>query len=135
MFIAQAYKALHEFWRYLVGSVLIFVASGIGQIPLTLAILGKLWMDNDGNFEGLGNAMGSLDQATLMGVLDKNLTLFLLLLSFVFALGGVFLAVKYLHQQKMKDIITTRKKFDWGRVWFAFIMILWCRKNLKLPSI
>ena len=56
--------------------------------------------------------MGSLDQATLMGVLDKNLTLFLMLLSFVFALGGVFLAVKYLHQQKMKDIITTRKKFD-----------------------
>ena len=123
MFIAQAYKALHEFWRYLVGSVLIIIASVIGQIPLTLAILGKLWMDNDGNFEGLGEAMGSLDQASLMGVLDKNLTLFLLLLSFVFALGGVFLAVKYLHQQKMKDIITTRKKFDWGRVWFAFIMI------------
>ncbi|HCW63078.1 MAG TPA: CPBP family intramembrane metalloprotease domain-containing protein, partial [Leeuwenhoekiella sp.] len=73
-------------------------------------------MDNDGNPEELGDAMGSLDQATLMGVLDKNLTLFLMLLSFVFALGGVFLAVKYLHQQKMKDIITTRKKFDWGRV-------------------
>lgn len=123
MFIAQAYKALHEFWRYLVGSVLIIAASTIGQIPFTLAILGKLWMDNQGSPEELGNAMGSLNQATLMGVLDKNLTLFLLLLSFVFALGGVFLAVKYLHKQKMKDIITTRKKFDWGRVWFAFIMI------------
>ena len=123
MFIAQAYKALHEFWRYLVGSVLIIAASTIGQIPFTLAILGKLWMDNQGSPEELGNTMGSLDQATLMGVLDKNLTLFLLLLSFVFALGGVFLAVKYLHKQKMKDIITTRKKFDWGRVWFAFIMI------------
>tara|TARA_B100000586_G_C19974759_1_gene369358 strand:- start:121 stop:804 length:684 start_codon:yes stop_codon:yes gene_type:complete len=23
----------------------------------------------------------------------------------------------------MKDVITTRKKFDWGRIWFAFIMI------------
>ncbi|RXG29809.1 CPBP family intramembrane glutamic endopeptidase [Leeuwenhoekiella palythoae] len=123
MFIVQAFKALHEFWRYLVGSVLIIAASTIGQIPFTLAILGKLWMDNQGSPEELGNAMGSLDQATLMGVLDKNLTLFLLLLSFVFALGGVFLAVKYLHKQKMKDIITTRKKFDWGRVWFAFIMI------------
>ena len=123
MFIAQAYKALHEFWRYLVGSVLIIAASTIGQIPFTLAILGKLWMDNQGSPEELGNTMGSLDQATLMGVLDKNLTLFLLLLSFVFALGGVFLAVKYLHKQKMKDVITTRKKFDWGRVWFAFIMI------------
>ena len=123
MFIAQAYKALHEFWRYLVGSVLIIAASTIGQIPFTLAILGKLWMDNQGSPEELGNTMGSLDQATLMGVLDKNLTLFLLLLSFVFALGGVFLAVKYLHKQKMKDVITTRKKFDWGRIWFAFIMI------------
>ena len=123
MFIAQAYKALHEFWRYLVGSVLIIAASTIGQIPFTLAILGKLWMDNQGSPEELGNAMGSLNQATLMGVLDKNLTLFLLLLSFVFALGGVFLAVKYLHKQKMKDVITTRKKFDWGRIWFAFIMI------------
>lgn len=123
MFIEQAYKGLHEFWRYLVGSVVIIVASIIGQIPLTIALFGNLWKNSNGDISEFSNAMEGLDQNSLMGMLDKNLTLFLILLTFVFALGGIFFVLKYIHKQKLKDIITSREKFDWGRVWFAFIMI------------
>ena len=38
MFIAQAFKVKHEFWRYIVGSVVIIIASIIGQLPLGFAV-------------------------------------------------------------------------------------------------
>lgn len=123
MFIELAYKSLHNFWRYLLGSLLIIIASMIGQIPLTIAVLFKMGISKMDNPEELQSSMENLDQNAIMSVLDKNLTLFLVLISFVFALGGIFFVLKFLHQQKFKDIITSREKFDWGRVWFAFGMI------------
>ncbi|MGO4912971.1 CPBP family intramembrane glutamic endopeptidase [Leeuwenhoekiella sp. W20_SRS_FM14] len=123
MFIELAYKSLHNFWRYLLGSVLIIFASVIGQLPLTVAVLFKLGVSNMDNPEELQSSMENLDQNAIMGVLDKNLTFFLILISFVFALGGILFVIKFLHQQKLKDLVTTRAKFDWGRVWFAFSMI------------
>ena len=39
MYIAQAYKAKHEFWRYLAGSFIVFLASLVAQLPLFGAIL------------------------------------------------------------------------------------------------
>ena len=123
MFIELAYKSLHNFWRYLLGSVLVIFASVIGQLPLTVAVLFKLGVSNMDNPEELQSSMENLDQNAIMGVLDKNLTFFLILISFVFALGGLLFVIKFLHQQKLKDLVTTRAKFDWGRVWFAFGMI------------
>tara|TARA_R110002020_G_scaffold242581_2_gene455951 strand:- start:1918 stop:2901 length:984 start_codon:yes stop_codon:yes gene_type:complete len=123
MFIELAYKSLHNFWRYLLGSLLVILASTIGQIPLTVAVLFKMGLSKMDNPEEMQSSMENLDQNTIMGVLDKNLTLFLILISFVFALGGLLFVLKFIHQQRFKDIITTRKQFDWGRVWFSFGMI------------
>ncbi|MFI8378806.1 lysostaphin resistance A-like protein [Leeuwenhoekiella sp. NPDC079379] len=123
MFIELAYKSLHNFWRYLLGSLLVIFASVIGQLPLTVAVLFKLGVSNMDNPEKLQSSMENLDQNAIMGVLDKNLTFFLILISFVFAFGGLLFVIKFLHQQKLKDLVTTRAKFDWGRVWFAFGMI------------
>ncbi len=67
--------------------------------------------------------MQGIDETTMFSALNKNLTFFLILISFVFALFGILFSVKFLHRQKFKDMLTTRAKFDWGRAWFAFGLV------------
>ena len=116
MYIQQAFKSLHEWWRYLVGFIIIFLASQIGTIPLLIAVMVKI-MSDGGDIESIQ------DPNVLMGVLDSNLTLFLMLLSFAVGLLAIFFVVKYLHKQPFVQLTTSRKKTDWGRVFFGFGLI------------
>lgn len=116
MYINQAFKSLHEWWRYLVGFILIFIASQIGTIPLILAVALKIFT-NGGDIESLQ------DQNVMMSVLDSNLTLFLMLFSFAVGLFAIYLVVRYLHKQPFLELTTSRKKTDWGRVFFSFGLI------------
>ena len=116
MFIAQAFKYKHEWWYYLIGVGIIFIASQIGSIPFIGAAALKILAD--------GGSMADLEDANkLMTVLDSNLTLFLMLLSFAVGLLAVYLVVKYLHKQPFLKATTTRKKMDWGRFFFGFVLI------------
>ena len=116
MFIKQAFNYLHDSWRYVVGAIVIFLVSQLGAIPFALIAAFKL-MQEGGDITSLD------DPATLMTVLDSNLTLFLMLLSFVFGLIAVVVVVKYLHKQPLVAATTSRKKVDWGRIWFSFLLI------------
>jgi uncharacterized protein len=113
MFLLQAFKRDNFFWKYLVGSLLVILASSIGQVPLIIGVMIKLFSE--------GKSLPT-NQNDIMTVLEKNLTLFLLLFSFVVALGGFFLVVKFLHKQSMHDITTTRTKIDWKRIFFSFAL-------------
>ncbi len=110
MFIAQAFKPGNEFWKYLVGSVIVIVASFIGQLPLAIALVAK----------GLSEGNIPTDQSQLLRYLDLNLTLFLILISFAVALVALVIVARLIHHQKFKEIVTSRPKVDWGRVLFAF---------------
>jgi len=112
MFIAQAFKVKHEFWRYIVGSVVIIIASIIGQLPLGFAVFIEAMN------EGLD--MTKIDEKTMYSLLESNLFLFLMLISFVAGMIGLVLVVKFLHRQTMTSVTTSRKKIDWKRIWFAF---------------
>ncbi|SRX75430.1 CPBP family intramembrane glutamic endopeptidase [Aequorivita antarctica] len=116
MYIQQAFKSLHEWWRYLVGFIIIFLASQIGSIPLLMAVTFKVMTDG-GDIESIQ------DPNVLMGVLDSNLTLFLMLLSFAVGLLAIYLVVRYLHKQSFVQLTTSRRKTDWGRVFFGFGLI------------
>jgi membrane protease YdiL (CAAX protease family) len=111
MFLEQGINENNKFGKYLLGSVLIIAASFVGQLPMLAAILfqtffkGKKYPENE-------------DQ--LMHFFEPNLSLFLLLISFVFALGGIYCVVRFLHQQSLHSIVTSRKKMDWKRVLFSF---------------
>jgi hypothetical protein len=110
MFIKNAFRAKHEFWRYLVGSLIAIVASVIGQLPFLIVLL-----LNKG-FEGLASGQPTTG-------LGKNTDLLLLLLSFPVGMIGLYIAVKYLHNQKWKEILTSRLTFDWKRFFFSFFLI------------
>ncbi|MDX1782785.1 MAG: CPBP family intramembrane glutamic endopeptidase [Aequorivita vladivostokensis] len=115
MYIQQAFKSLHEWWRYLVGFIIIFIASQIGSIPLLMAVMFK-------KLSG-GENVYSIDEKEILTTLSSNLTLFLMLLSFAIGLLAVYLVVRFLHKQPFIELTTSRKKTDWGRVFFGFGLI------------
>lgn len=114
MYIKQAFKVEHDWWLYLVGVILIFIGSQLGQIPFTIAVITKSIAN--------GGDLSALDYNAMMSILDLNLSLFLLLLSFAIGLVVVFLVVKYIHKQTIKSLTTSRSKIDWSRFWFAFLI-------------
>ncbi|WMI67516.1 CPBP family intramembrane glutamic endopeptidase [Mangrovimonas sp. YM274] len=113
MYIAQAYKVLHEWWRYAIGVLLIVMAVIIGQIPFSGAVF--LEAHNQ------GMDMFNMNEKTMMTMLEPNLNLFLMLLSFAFGLAGVLFVAKTIHHQSIRSLTTSRSKIDWKRFWFAFI--------------
>ena len=114
MYIKQAFKVEHDWWLYLVGVLLVFIGSQLGQIPFLIAIITKSMAN--------GEDLSSLDYDAMMSILDLNLSLFLLLLSFAIGLVVVFLVVKYIHKQTLRSLTTSRAKIDWSRFWFAFLI-------------
>ena len=112
-YLKQTYKVLHDWWRYLVGVIVIFVAWQIvGMIPL-LVFLGV---------EMVNGAALTTDISAMVELLGNNLFLFLMLISFAVGLVGVIMSSKYLHKQSFTHLTTARKKIDWSRFWFIFIV-------------
>lgn len=113
MFLEQGIKPENKFWKYLLGSVFIIAASFVGQIPLTAAVFYKAFSE--------GKAFPTTNDG-VMKMFESNITLFLVMISFVFALAGVYFVVKFIHHQTLLSITTARPKTDWKRIWFSFFL-------------
>ena len=74
MYLENAISTHNKFWKYLIGSIIIVFASFIGQIPLGIAIVLKSIESKQGF---------PTDETKLMKMLSGNLSLFLILFSFV----------------------------------------------------
>jgi hypothetical protein len=111
MFLAQVNPKKKEFWKYLIGSILLFCASLFGQLPFMLGVYIKSFTDKI--------PYPTSYEAT-MGFLEPNLSLFLMLLSFVFVFFQLYALVRFFHRQSFLKIITSRKAIDWNRVFFSF---------------
>ncbi len=111
MYIAQGIRPGNTFSKYLLGLVLIFIAYLIGQMPFTVAVLAQSMAD--------GNGL-NINPENMMTILEPNLSLGLLMLTYVVALATQFLVVKYLHKQSVRELTTSRAKIDWKRVFFSF---------------
>jgi len=112
MFIAQAFKFKHDFWRYIIGILIVIASLFLGQIPLLTALILELGTDTL-----------TMKENEMMNVLDSNYFFFLLLLSYAVALGAVIFAAKKVHGQTLRSLTTSRNKIDWSRFWFAFGLV------------
>lgn len=112
MFLLKAFFQGNQFWKYIIGTLVIILVSTIGQLPLMGAIIYKLKSE--------GKSFYNIDETQMMSVLDKNTTLFFMLLSFAVVFFTMPLITKWLHNQKFKDMVTSRVKLDWNRVFFSF---------------
>jgi len=114
MYIKQAFNILHDWWRYLVGLIIVIIGVGFGQIPFTIAVFYKAYQNGDN--------LAELDESTMLTFLEPNLNLFLMLLSYAGGLLALLLVVKYLHKQSITHLTTARPKIDWKRFWFMFVL-------------
>ncbi|TRX38316.1 CPBP family intramembrane glutamic endopeptidase [Flavobacterium restrictum] len=113
MFLEQGIKEENTFWKYILGSVLIISASVVGQVPLLVAVFYETFV-NKKPYPTSNDA--------IMHFFEPNSTLFLLLISFVFAMLAIYFVVRYLHQQSFLSVTTSRAQMDWNRVLFSFLV-------------
>lgn len=113
MFLEQGIKPENKFWKYLLGSVFIISASFIGQIPITAAVFYKTFTEHI--------AFPTTNEK-IMKMFESNTTLFLIMISFIFAFAGIYFVVKYIHRQTLLSVTTSRSKVDWKRILFSFFL-------------
>ncbi|MBP6424683.1 MAG: CPBP family intramembrane metalloprotease [Flavobacterium sp.] len=111
MFIALGNTKENVFWKYLLGSFILFCASLVGQLPFILGVYIKSYKEKI--------PYPNTYEATV-GFLDSNLALFLMLVSFVFVFFQLYALVRFFHKQSFLQLITSRNSIDWHRVLFSF---------------
>ena len=116
MYIKQVFKVENDWWLYLIGVIIVGISTIIGSIPHTIALFSVAFSEN--------TDMSSIqeDPYALMSLIDSNLNLFLMLLSFAIGLLALLFVVKFIHKQTINSLTTSRKKIDWSRFWFSFIL-------------
>ncbi len=133
MFFKKAKEEARESWKYIVGSILIFVG---WQTVAMLPILGLfVYITSQGGRVGMNFTQAALD----VGV-SKNITFALLLLTFLLACVCIYLVVKFLHKRAFLSIITSRASFSWKRasfgffVWFSMALFLFLISYQQTPE-
>lgn len=112
-FIQKGFLGKNNTWRYLLTVILVFIGTQIGSFPLGIAA----FLQVEGDLQKFQEAAAS----TFMDIgMNSSLFLFLMILTFIAGLFVLFLCVKYMHKKKFTFIITSRKKIDWKRVFYAF---------------
>ena len=111
MFRAQGNTKENVFWKYLLGSFILFCASLVGQLPFIFGVYIKSYKEKI--------PYPNTYEATV-GFLDSNLALFLMLVSFVFVFFQLYALVRFFHKQSFLQLITSRNSIDWHRVFFSF---------------
>lgn len=112
-FIQQGLKGETKWYWYLITLFIVFIFwQVIGIIPITVMAFLKL-----GDFDKF---MMSANDAFASAGLDSNLYLFLMLFSFMMGLVGLLIGIRFIHGRFIKTVVTSRRKIDWQRVFFAF---------------
>lgn len=102
-YIQQAFTGKLGMWKYLVVSIVFFGFMGLNMLAIFLLDLDVDQLMKD-----------QIAQKGTNQVLIENLV------PFAIGLGAVFFWVKYVHNQKIRTLTTSRKRVDWKRVFFAF---------------
>ena len=101
MYIEQAFKFKHEVWRYLLGTLVVFILGWqfIGVIPL--GIVSWLKASNAEEF-----VIASETAFSSLFSLKSNLYLFLMLLTFLGGFVTLLAVIKFLHHQSFIQLTT-----------------------------
>jgi membrane protease YdiL (CAAX protease family) len=110
-FLALVRCGKNEWWRYLLGIVLILsMWQIVGALP-TITLL--VWVMASGGFRG------SLDPSNLPGV-DPTINFVVLMLASVFFILGIYLAVRFVHRRPFLSLVTPARTIAWGRLFQGF---------------
>ena len=119
MFIEQVLDFKNDWWRYLIGFIIIFLFwQFIGAIPLIIGMISQMDFSDLESLQALENPN---DMFSMIG--SKNTVLTLLLFSFLVGFLGLFIVVKNIHNQNFKSLITSRKNVYYSRILHCFLVI------------
>ncbi len=112
-YIQQAYKGNNQWYHWIFTLILVFFGwQIIGVFPLTGVAI---------SYSSDMNEFADAAQNNFMTLgIDKNLFLFLIIISFISGLLTLIIGVKYIHRRTFKSLVTSRNLIDWKRFWFAF---------------
>ena len=110
MFLDRLTFRKKRFGYYLLGSFIIIVFNQLGQIPLLFSIPSDIVIEPDSNV------------MDILKSIPSNLRLFLILLSSLITVPGIWLVVVKLQELSFKTIVTKRKKVDYNRIIFSFLL-------------
>ena len=120
MYIEKAKNIKNNWWRYfLVGPLIIFTFwQIIGAIPFGVGFALNADLDTM-------TAENSSDMAYMFSVFpSKNVGLALFLLMFAIGCIGLYLTIKFLHNQTITSLTTSREKIDYSRVFYCFSLVM-----------
>lgn len=130
MYLNQGFKGENDWWRYLIGILVVFMGYFVGQLPLFMVLMAKLSSNTDLGTDALESFQNNMDFEAL-GV-NKNFGFMLLILMFLGAILGLWFVIKYLHQKRFIDLITADKPIQFSKIFFGFG--LWMIINLLLEG-
>ncbi|MDG1451428.1 MAG: CPBP family intramembrane metalloprotease [Polaribacter sp.] len=112
-YIQQAYKGNNQWYHWIFTLILVFFGwQIIGVFPLSGVAF---------SYSSDMNEFANAAQNNFMTLgIDKNLFLFLIIISFISGLLTLIFGVKYIHRRTFKSLVTSRNLIDWKRFWFAF---------------
>ena len=114
-FIQQAYKGKNDWYLYLLTFFFVFIGwQIIGAIPLLFV---AFYSSDD-----LGEIMRASKNGFLDLGIDSNLFLFVMIVTFAVGLVCLLFAVKKFHHRSITSLVTSRKKIDWNRFFYAFML-------------
>ena len=109
MFLWDKSYKLKNFWYYILGSFIIILFSTFGQIPLMFYLPSEIPSPDSNPMD------------ILKGI-PSNLRLFLILISSAITIPGILLTVTKLHDLPFISVITGRKKIDFERILYSFMI-------------
>ncbi len=107
MYIKQAFNYQNSWWRYLIPIALFLGLMGLNTLAVHL----------------LNVDVGKLIKAEIERK-GSNRFFFENLIPFAVFLAALFIWIKLVHKQPIKTLTTSRKKVDWGRIFFSFGLII-----------
>jgi len=117
MFLQQAKIGENKWWQYAVTIIIVIVGYVVGQIPLSVIIVNKM---QDGSIPpDVQEEFMKTQDMSLLGM-NENWLLFLILLSFVGALAGLWLMVTQLHEKPFRILITPKARINWRKIFYSF---------------
>ena len=120
MFIENASNIKNNWWRYFIVGPLIIISFWqiIGSIPFGIGFAMNV------DFENMDPNMAN-DITYMFSVFPSlNYGLALFLLTFAFGILGLYITIRFLHKQDFKSLTTARKKIDFSRVFYSFIVVV-----------
>ncbi len=121
-FFKRALEGNNAIWTYIVGTILVIIGHVLGQIPISILLIMKMFDNGGGMSADAQEKMTALD-FDYFGI-DPNFGFFLILLSFVVGILALVATLKYIHKRSFLSVITPKSKLNRGKLAFGFFVWL-----------